>query len=140
MSEALGVPPRKGKRKQRTTHHYLYCSHIVSAVPCIPVDNTEIKRHMPRRRRPARPGALADLAPFRILTQIVVLQLLYYVCAAALIIFTTLVAGKEISLDLLFNWRQLRGDITDGWTLALCWMMDSLIWYARLTSHSQYLS
>lgn len=85
---------------------------------------------MPRRRRPARPGALADLAPLRILTQICVLQALYYACAAALILFTTLVAGKDVSLDLLFSWRTIRGDITVGWTLALCWMMDSLIWYA----------
>lgn len=83
---------------------------------------------MPRRRRPARPGALADLAPLRILTQIAVLQLLYYACAAALIIFTTLVAGQNVSLDLLFSWKTLRADITVGWTLALCWMMDSLIW------------
>ncbi|TKX24467.1 hypothetical protein C1H76_3074 [Elsinoe australis] len=82
---------------------------------------------MPRRRRPARPGALADLAPRRILTQIVVLQALYYLCAAALIIFTTLVAGKPVSLDLLFNWETVRGDVTTGWTLALCWMFDALI-------------
>ncbi|KAF2157728.1 hypothetical protein K461DRAFT_219281 [Myriangium duriaei CBS 260.36] len=82
---------------------------------------------MARRRRPARPGALADLAPRRIATQIVILQTLYYVCAAALIVFTTLVAGKPLSLDLLFSWEALRGDITTGWTLALCWMFDSLI-------------
>lgn len=83
---------------------------------------------MPRRRRPARPGALADLAPFRILTQILVLQALYYACAAALILFTTLVAGKEVSISLLLDWKEVRGDVTTGWTLALCWMMDSLIW------------
>ncbi|KAF2219427.1 integral membrane protein S linking to the trans Golgi network-domain-containing protein [Elsinoe ampelina] len=82
---------------------------------------------MPRRRRPTRPGALADLAPKRILTQIVVLQALYYLCAAALIIFTTLVAGKPVSLDLLFDWETVRGDVTTGWTLALCWMFDALI-------------
>ncbi|KAK4956996.1 hypothetical protein LTR66_013283 [Elasticomyces elasticus] len=82
---------------------------------------------MPRRRRPARPGALADLAPLRILTQIGILQVLYYVCAAVLILFTTLVMGNEVKLDLLFSWRSLRGDITIGWMLGLCWMMDSLI-------------
>ncbi|GAM90168.1 hypothetical protein ANO11243_082080 [Dothideomycetidae sp. 11243] len=82
---------------------------------------------MARRRRPARPGALADLAPGRILKQIALLQALYYLCAAALIIFTTLVAGKPVTLDLLFGWEALRGDITTGWTLALCWMFDSLI-------------
>ncbi|KAF2864640.1 integral membrane protein S linking to the trans Golgi network-domain-containing protein [Massariosphaeria phaeospora] len=81
---------------------------------------------MPRRRRPPRPGALADLSPTRILSQIVVLQLAYYACAAVLILFTALVAGKELSIDLLFSWRSLRGDTTVGWTLGLVWVLNSL--------------
>lgn len=81
---------------------------------------------MPRRRRPPRPGALADLSPVRILTQIVALQLAYYACAAILIIFTALVAGKEINTDLLLSWRSLRGDTTVGWTLGLVWVLNSL--------------
>jgi hypothetical protein len=85
---------------------------------------------MPRRRRPTRPGALADLSPVRILTQIVLLQAAYYACAAVLIVFTAIVAGKEVSTDLLFNWRSLRGDTTVGWTLGLVWVLNSLIWYA----------
>lgn len=88
---------------------------------------------MARRRRPARPGALADLAPTRILSQILLLQLLYYAVAAALILFTALVAGKQVTLDLVLSWRTLRGDITTGWMLGLCWMMDSLIWYVNKT-------
>lgn len=87
---------------------------------------------MPRRRRPARPGALADLAPRRILTQIALLQVLYYAVAGSLIAFSTLVAGKRVTPDLLFSWRAVRGDVTTGWTLALCWMMDSLIRYVDL--------
>jgi hypothetical protein len=86
---------------------------------------------MPRRRRPPRPGALADLSPTRILTQIVLLQLAYYACAAVLIVFTAIVAGKEVSTDLLLNWRSLRGDTTVGWTLGLVWVLNSLIWYAQ---------
>ncbi|KAF1920533.1 integral membrane protein S linking to the trans Golgi network-domain-containing protein [Ampelomyces quisqualis] len=82
---------------------------------------------MPRRRRPPRPGALADLSPTRILTQIVLLQLAYYACAAVLIVFTAIVAGKEVSTDLLLNWRSLRGDTTVGWTLGLVWVLNSLI-------------
>ncbi|KAH3906411.1 hypothetical protein HBH56_203300 [Parastagonospora nodorum] len=82
---------------------------------------------MARRRRPPRPGALADLSPTRILTQIVLLQLAYYACAAVLIVFTAIVAGKEVSTDLLFNWRSLRGDTTVGWTLGLVWVLNSLI-------------
>ncbi|KZM27341.1 hypothetical protein ST47_g1517 [Ascochyta rabiei] len=81
---------------------------------------------MPRRRRPPRPGALADLSPTRIASQIVLLQLAYYACAAVLIVFTALVAGKEISLDLLFSWETLRGDTTVGWTLGLVWILNSL--------------
>ena len=83
---------------------------------------------MPRRRRPPRPGALADTAPLRIFTQIVVLQIAYYVCAAFLIIFTALVAGKDLKLDLLLSWRTLRGDITVGWMLGLVWLLNSLFW------------
>ena len=43
-----------------------------------------------------------------------------------LIVFTALVAGKEISLDLIFNWETLRGDTTVGWTLGLVWILNSL--------------
>ncbi|KAF2144694.1 uncharacterized protein K452DRAFT_245748 [Aplosporella prunicola CBS 121167] len=82
---------------------------------------------MPRRRRPPRPGALADVAPLRIFTQIVLLQLAYYLSAAILILFTALVAGKDVNLDLLLSWRSLRGDVTVGWMLGLIWMLNSLI-------------
>lgn len=94
---------------------------------------------MPRRRRPARPGALADLSPTRIATQIVLLQALYYFVAAILIVFTHLVSGERIHIALLFDWRQLRGDITPGWTLALCWMIDSLVWSAVLYHERGFL-
>ena len=84
---------------------------------------------MPRRRRPPRPGALADLAPLRIATQILILQLLYYVSAGVLILFTALVAGRPVSLNLLFSWKSLRGDVTIGWMLGVVWMLNSLIAY-----------
>jgi hypothetical protein len=84
---------------------------------------------MPRRRRPPRPGALADLAPLRILSKILLLQASYYICAAILIVFTVLVAGKDINLDLLLNWRTLRADTTVGWMLGLVWLLNSLIRY-----------
>ncbi|KAK3677349.1 hypothetical protein LTR78_002887 [Recurvomyces mirabilis] len=79
------------------------------------------------RRRPPRPGALADLAPLRILTQIAFLQLIYYVVACVLITFITFVAGQQPSLDRIFNWHELRGDVTTGWTLGLCWVLDALV-------------
>jgi hypothetical protein len=84
---------------------------------------------MPRKRRPPRPGALADLAPLRIFTQIIILQLLYYLTAALLLLFTALVAGHPPQLDLLLSWRTIRGDTTFGWTLALVWILDSVTWY-----------
>ena len=84
---------------------------------------------MPRRRRPPRPGALQDLAPLRILTQIFLLQAFYYAVGLVLIVFVTFVAGRHPNAGLLLDWRNLRGDVTTGWTLGLCWMLDSLITY-----------
>jgi hypothetical protein len=81
---------------------------------------------MPRRRRPPRAGALSDLPPLRILRQIILLQSAYYLCATVLILFTTLVAGKNFNIDLILSWRSLRGDTTVGWTLGLCWMLSFL--------------
>jgi hypothetical protein len=81
----------------------------------------------PSSRRPPRAGALHELAPWRILKQIAVLQALYYAVAFVLILFTALVAGEPFSLSLLWNWKTLRGDTTVGWTLSLCWLMDSAV-------------
>ncbi|KAK5114341.1 hypothetical protein LTR62_002593 [Meristemomyces frigidus] len=79
------------------------------------------------RRRPPRPGALADLAPLRILKQIALLQLSYYGVAGILITFITFVAGQQPTVNRLFDWHELRSDVTTGWTLGLCWMLDSLV-------------
>ncbi|KAI4086550.1 MAG: hypothetical protein LQ344_007453 [Seirophora lacunosa] len=76
-------------------------------------------------RRPPRPGHLQNLSPLRIITQIAALQLLHYAIATALILFTALAAGKHFSLDLVLDWRSLRGDTTVGWTLGLCWVLDA---------------
>jgi hypothetical protein len=81
---------------------------------------------MPRKQKVRRPGALTDLQPLRILTQIALLQIAYYVSAAILIVFTALVAGSPVNLDLLFSWHSLRGDTTVGWTLGLVWMLNGL--------------
>ncbi|KAK5686286.1 hypothetical protein LTS10_002402 [Elasticomyces elasticus] len=79
-------------------------------------------------RRPARPGALKDLAPLRIVTQIALLQLAYYVVAVVLIAFVMVVAtGQRPEAKHFLDWRELRGDVTTGWTLGLCWMLDSLV-------------
>jgi hypothetical protein len=82
---------------------------------------------MARRRRPPRPGALTELPPLKILTQIIILQTIYYVCGTAMILFAELVAGRDFSADLVLHWKSLRGDTTVGWTLGLCWMSDSFV-------------
>ncbi|KAG0647207.1 sys1 [Hyphodiscus hymeniophilus] len=82
---------------------------------------------MARRRRPPRPGALTELPPLKILSQIVLLQTIWYTVATALILFTALVAGRKFSLDLVLSWRTLRGDTTVGWMLGLVWLLNSFI-------------
>jgi hypothetical protein len=81
---------------------------------------------MPRRRRPPRPGALSDLPPLKILTQILTLQGAYYGCAVVMILFTTVVSGEQFSLDLVLSWRSVRGDTTVGWMLGLVWLLNSV--------------
>jgi hypothetical protein len=81
-----------------------------------------------RRRRPPRPGALTELPPLKILTQIIILQTIYYVCGTALILFAALVAGRPpFSADLVLGWRNIRGDTAEGWMLGVCWMADGFI-------------
>ncbi|KAM4064573.1 integral membrane protein S linking to the trans golgi network domain-containing protein [Hirsutella rhossiliensis] len=79
---------------------------------------------MPRRRRPPRAGALSELQPVKIATQIATLQALFYAAAVVLMLFTALVAGMPFSLDLVFGWDRVRGDTTRGWLLALIWVLD----------------
>lgn len=84
---------------------------------------------MPPRRRPPRPGALTELPPLKIIRKILLLQILYYVSATVLIVFTALVAGTAFTGDLILSWQTVRGDTTIGWMLGLVWMLNSFIWY-----------
>ncbi|TDZ54541.1 Protein SYS1 [Colletotrichum trifolii] len=79
---------------------------------------------MPRRRKPPRPGALADLPPLRIASQIAALQGMYYAAALVLTLFTALVAGTGFGLELVFGWEGVRGDTTQGWLGAFVWILD----------------
>src|SRR5579859_4181735 len=81
----------------------------------------------PRRRKPPRAGALTELPPLMIIRSIVLLQLAYYVTAVVLILFTALVAGQKFSLNLIFDWKSIRGDNTIGWTLGLVWLLVGFI-------------
>ncbi|KAI1812832.1 integral membrane protein S linking to the trans Golgi network-domain-containing protein [Poronia punctata] len=77
---------------------------------------------MPRRRRPPRPGAIAELPPLRILGQIAALQFIYYAVALVLMLFTSLVMGVDFQLDFIFGWASLRGDNTQGWLIGFVWL------------------
>ncbi|KAK4226678.1 integral membrane protein S linking to the trans Golgi network-domain-containing protein [Podospora fimiseda] len=79
---------------------------------------------MARRRRPPRPGALSELPPLKILSQILALQALYYLFAFILLLFTSLASGTPFTLDLVFGWSQVRGDTTQGWLLGFIWVLD----------------
>ncbi|KAF3058986.1 Protein SYS1 [Trichoderma lentiforme] len=79
---------------------------------------------MARRRRPPRAGALTELPPLKIASQIAILQALYYFAALVLILFTTLVAGMPFSFDLILGWDRVRGDTTQGWLMAFVWLLN----------------
>jgi len=79
---------------------------------------------MARRRRPPRSGAISELPPLKILSQIAALQAVYYAAALALTLFASLVAGTAFSLDLVFSWQAVRGDTTQGWVWAFLWVLD----------------
>jgi hypothetical protein len=83
---------------------------------------------MARRRRPPRPGALTELPPLKIATQILLLQTTWYICGFALVLFAVLVAGRPFRLDMVLGWRSMSGENTLGWLLGVCWMCDSFIW------------
>jgi hypothetical protein len=76
---------------------------------------------MARRRRP----------PLKILSQIVLLQTIWYTFGTVLILFMALVAGAHFDMDMVLSWRSLRGDTTVGWMLGLVWMLDSFLGYVR---------
>lgn len=78
------------------------------------------------RRRPPRAGAPNDHSPLKIFTQIVSLQLTYYLSAYVLIFFSAMVSGERYGLDVVLNWHSLRGDTTVGWMLGMVFMLNSL--------------
>ncbi|KAG5976153.1 hypothetical protein E4U55_007472 [Claviceps digitariae] len=85
---------------------------------------------MARRRKPPRAGALTELQPLKIATQIAILQALFYVTAGVLMLFTALVTGMGFSLDMILGWQGVRGDTTQGWLLSFVWLMDGGLFMA----------
>ncbi|KAK8137984.1 hypothetical protein PG984_001364 [Apiospora sp. TS-2023a] len=82
---------------------------------------------MPRRRKPPRAGAISELPPLRILSQIAAIQGIYYTTALILFLFTGLVAGTGFHMDLVFGWASLRGDTTQGFVYAFIWLCCSAV-------------
>jgi len=90
---------------------------------------------MPRRRRPPRSGALAELPPLKILSQLAALQGTYYAASLVLMFFSALVMGNNFSMDLVFGWQAVRGDNTQGWLVGFIWLLvGGLIMYVFLAS------
>ena len=82
-----------------------------------------------RRRKPHRAGALTELPPLKIIRSIVLLQLAYYTVATILIVFIALVLGQQFTPSLILDWRTIRGDITDGWTIGFAWLLTGFVTY-----------
>lgn len=78
-----------------------------------------------RPRRPPRPGALSELRPLRILTQIAVLQAIWYAAAIVLQFFNCIASGMCFSFrDLVLGWEAVRGDTTQGFVVGMGWVLD----------------
>ncbi|KAB5518723.1 integral membrane protein S linking to the trans Golgi network-domain-containing protein [Coniochaeta sp. 2T2.1] len=79
---------------------------------------------MARRRRPPRSGAISELPPLKIASQLLALQAVFYATALVLTLFASLVAGTDFSLDLVFGWQGVRGDTTTGWMAGFLLVVD----------------
>jgi hypothetical protein len=79
---------------------------------------------MARRRRPPRSGAISELPPLKIASQIVALQAIFYAVALFLSLFASLVSGTKFGLDLVLSWQAVRGDTTQGWMAGFLWVVD----------------
>ena len=84
---------------------------------------------MARRRRLRRPGALTELPPLRIVSQIAALQAIYYAAAVALGLFTALAAGTSFGAANVLGWEGVRGDTTQGWLAAFVVVLGGFCLY-----------
>ena len=78
---------------------------------------------MARRRRPRRSGALTELPPLKIASQIATLQAILYAVLVPLVLFTSLVSGGNFSFEQAFGWSAIRGDTTQGYLMAFVWVL-----------------
>jgi hypothetical protein len=73
------------------------------------------------------------LAPMRLLKQIVLLQVVYYIMAIVLIAFTLIVGGERFKLETVFSWEPVRLDTTWGWALSMLWLLDTFFCVLAMT-------
>lgn len=73
------------------------------------------------------------LAPKRLFKQIVLLQIIYYAIATILICFADIVGGMPVSPELIFSWEPVRFDTSNGWILALLWLLDTFFSVLAMT-------
>ncbi|EPE05158.1 integral membrane protein [Ophiostoma piceae UAMH 11346] len=78
---------------------------------------------MARRRRPRRSGALTELPPLKLASQIATLQAILYAVLVPLALFTSLVSGRDFSFEQVFGWSAIRGDTTQGYLMAFIWVL-----------------
>lgn len=82
---------------------------------------------MARRRRPRRSGALGELPPLKILSQIVLVQAILYVSLTALLFFAERISGRPFSFGLVFGWNGIRGDTTEGLVTAFIFVLAAAL-------------
>lgn len=74
-----------------------------------------------------------SLAPKRLLYQIILLQVIYYLIGGILISFYYLVSGNPFDFMVVFSWEPVRRDTTIGWTLAMLWLLDTFFSVLAMT-------
>ncbi|CAK7273769.1 hypothetical protein SEPCBS119000_005827 [Sporothrix epigloea] len=85
---------------------------------------------MARRRRPRRSGALGELPPLKLLSQIVLVQTVLYFSLTALLFFTERISGRPFTFNLVFGWDGIRGDTTEGLVTAFVFVMAAALFCA----------
>lgn len=70
---------------------------------------------------------------WRLLKQIMALQIIYYVMALVLICFSYIVGGENFSFRTILSWEPVRFDTTWGWTLCMLWLLDTFFSVLAMT-------
>lgn len=73
------------------------------------------------------------LAPKRLLSQILLLQVVYYAIGTVLIGFYYAISGEHFSIKIVFSWEQVQSSNTTGWSLALLWLLDTFFSVLAMT-------